>query len=292
MDFKDRLGIDLHIHSNASDGTCSPLDILRQAQGLGLGAVAITDHDAIDGSLVAVRHAAEHHLDCLSGVEISAAYPPAFDHGGSLHILGYGFQSDNPELNAALARLQQARRDRNPQIFARLRAQGFDLSLTEISKKDSNMQVGRPHIADLMVKKGYVRSIDEAFDRYLGKGRPAYVDKYRLAAREAIDLLRNAGGVPVLAHPYLIRMDATEGLAALVRALEGMGLMGIEVFYPEHPRAMVSLYRDLAKRHGLLMTGGTDFHGKIKPEVRIGSGKGDFFVPYELYEALCAARNT
>lgn len=283
------MSIDLHIHSDASDGTLSPAEILDTARELGLGAIAITDHDTLAGSKEAIRVGIPSSLRFLTGIEISASPPPSFPCKGSFHILGYGLRLDDPVLNRSIGMFQKARRDRNPRMTERLRELGMDISARELEERFGKGQIGRPHIARLMMRKGFVGSVDEAFDRYLGRGKPAYVDKHRAGCAEAIEIIRNAGGVPVLAHPSLLNPLNDAPIEELIRTLRNMGMRGIEVFYPEHSPAHVALYADLAERHGLLMTGGTDFHGSVKPDVRMGSGRGDFSVPYELYEKLIAA---
>ena len=287
MDCKTRGGIDLHIHSTASDGTLSPSAILSSAIEIGLRAIALTDHDTIDGSRAVLDDARRHDIDFITGVEISAEFPKEFNCFESCHILGYGFDPDDPDLTNALATLQTARKNRNPRIVERLRQLGFDLTLHEIrDAQTEHGQIGRPHIARAMVQKGYVRSINEAFDRYLSRGQPAYVDKYRLACDQALDVITRAGGVPVLAHPGLIPFDAPGKLEDFIRLLKSIGLRGLEVYYPEHDNATVARYRKLAEHYGLLITGGSDFHGAIKPAIKLGAGNGNQPIPYELFVTL------
>ena len=278
--------IDLHIHSTASDGTLSPSEILNMAQRLNLGAISITDHDTIDGTKQALAIGIPPPLKFLTGVEISANPPPSFSCPGSFHVLGYGFNIDDTQLNHTLVRLQEARKNRNPRIIELLNRMGFDLALAEIRKDSGECQLGRPHIAKQMVKKGFVQSVSEAFDSYLGTGQPAYVDKYRVGCNRAIEVILNAGGVPVLAHPVLLKIKEDDVLEKLIVCLREMGLKGIEAYYPEQPPDLTAHYSKIAERHGLLITGGTDFHGFIKPEIKMGSGYGNFSVPYELYEKL------
>jgi predicted metal-dependent phosphoesterase TrpH len=284
------VGIDLHIHSTASDGTLSPAEILATANKLGLGAISITDHDSIDGTRTALHAQPAPSIDFITGIEISADFPGAFAYADSCHILGYGFDPDHTGLNNILTTLQSARQNRNPQIIERLRTLGFHITLQDVENtKDGPGQLGRPHIARAMVAKGFARSIDEAFDKYLANGQPAYVDKYRLDCAQAINVISRAGGIPVLAHPCLLPIKEPERLEMFIVLLKTMGLKGIEVFYPEHDFEATAFYKTLAKRHDLLMTGGSDFHGEIKPDVQMGSGKGDMFIPYDLFEALRAA---
>ena len=290
MDCNHHLGIDLHIHSTASDGSFTPAEIIDHAQKLNLAAIAITDHDSIDGSREALRIGIPPSLNFLTGVEISAAHPPFFPGSGSFHILGYDIHLDNRDLNQALSKLQDARRNRNPSILKRLNKLGFQISLDEVNQEVGEGQLGRPHIAYAMVKKGFVTSIDEAFDKYLGTRGPAYVDKYRIECEQAIQIIRTAGGVPVLAHPALLDIENNQKLDALLQNLMKIGLAGIEVYYPEHSPQQIRQYTELARKYGLLMTGGTDFHGTITPQIKMGSGKGSLFIPYVLYEKLLGAQ--
>jgi predicted metal-dependent phosphoesterase TrpH len=219
-------------------------------------------------------------------VEISAEPPPSYPGAGSIHILGYGMRLDDPELNRTLEKLQDARKDRNPQIIARLTKLGIAIRLEEVEKEASGGQPGRPHIAKLLVKKGIVKTIDDAFDRYLGDGKPAYVDKFRIESSQAIGLINAAGGIPVLAHPSLLELENDQQLEEILREMISLGLKGVEVYFPAHTPEQTRWYAELAKRYGLLMSGGTDFHGDIQPEIQMGVGRGDLRIPFELYEKL------
>ena len=286
MEYNQFERIDLHIHSTASDGTLSPSEILKRAQDLNLKAIAITDHDTVAGSKAAIRLGIPPSMSFLSGVEISASPPPGFTVFGSFHILGYAIQLDHPVLNDTLRRQQEARKNRNPEILRRLGKLGFHITMEELSAGFPDGQIGRPHIAQLMVRKGFVRTIDEAFDEYMGKGKPVYVEKSRLDCAMAIETIRKAGGFSVLAHPCILKLEKLDTFEALILSLKEMGLQGIEVFYPENTREDTDNYITIAKRHGLIMTGGTDFHGAINPEIEMGYGNGSFHVPFELYETI------
>lgn len=290
MDYNTRT-IDLHIHSTASDGSLDPLEILSLAKNTGLAAFALTDHDSISGvKKILAQRELLGPVQFLTGVEISAAPLKIISYSGSFHILGYGFTVDHPELNLALASQQTARKNRNPEIIQRLNALGLAITMEEvITASEENAQIGRPHIARLMVKKGFCPSIDDAFNRYLGKGKPAYVEKARIDASRAIALIRSAGGIPVLAHPGLIDKMTPEGFDLLIFELKRMGLMGLEVLYPEHSLEQTRYFRELSKKNELLITGGSDFHGAINPEIQLGKGKGDLTVPYTLFERLADA---
>ena len=291
MDCK-QAGIDLHIHSTASDGTLSPVEILRLAEKLNLGAISITDHDTLKGSRELLEAAGSSDVRVLTGIEISTVPPALYTVAGSFHILGYGIRLNDPVLNQTLETLQHARENRNPLIISRLNAMGLDITLEEVIQASGEAQIGRPHIAQLMIKKGFVRTVDEAFDGYLGFNKPAYVDKYRLDCQEAIEMIKEAGGAPVLAHPFLLRIPDNSRLESLVATLKEMGLQGIEVYYPEHSSEDVEFYSRLALSHDLAITGGTDFHGAIKPDIQLGYGKGDFYIPYSVYDLLLKRQQT
>jgi predicted metal-dependent phosphoesterase TrpH len=281
--------IDLHIHSTASDGTLSPSEILTLAQDLNIAAISITDHDTLDGSKDALSFGIFPSVKFLTGVEISSEPPPSFSCAGSFHILGYAVDVDHPDLNHTLSMLRDSRKRRNPQILELLSRLGIEISLEEVRNLAGDSQLGRPHIARFMVEKGYVPSIDAAFDEYLGNGKPAYVDRFRFECEKTIKAILNAGGIPVLAHPLLLGIRENDILEDLIAVLTEMGLGGIEVYYPEHTKNLIAYYSRLASHFNLLITGGTDFHGDIKPEIKMGVGKGDFFVPYELYEKLISS---
>lgn len=289
MGYNTHVRIDLHIHSTASDGTLTPSEILVLAQNLNLGAIAITDHDTLDGSKDALSFGIPPSVKFLTGVEISSEPPPPFSCAGSFHMLGYAVDVDHPDLNHTLSILRDSRKSRNPQILKLLSRLGIEIALDEVRNLAGDSQLGRPHIAQLMVEKGYVQSIDAAFDEYLGNGKPAYVDRFRFECEQTIKAILNAGGIPVLAHPLLLGIKENDILEDLIAVLTEMGLRGIEVYYPEHTKNLVAYFSRLASRYNLLITGGTDFHGDIKPEIKMGIGKGDFFVPYELYEKLISS---
>ncbi len=285
----NRLGaIDLHMHSTASDGTCTPSELLEMASGLGLSAIAITDHDTLEGCRQVLGGTLPSQLLFLSGVEISTKAPDGFSMGGSLHILGYGVDVDDGPLQQALVELQQARDSRIPRIVACLNQAGVPVTMQQVMDQVGDGSPGRPHVARAMIRMGVVADVDEAFDRYLSKGRPAYVDKYRIPCQRALALIRGAGGVAVLAHPYLVPGGESEALTPLVRTLCDMGLAGLEVYYPEHSAQAVAFYLEVARRFDLLVTGGTDFHGDLLPEIKMGCGRGDLNVPFALYQALTA----
>jgi hypothetical protein len=286
LDCNKHVRIDLHIHTTASDGTLTPAEVISHADRLKLKAIAITDHDTVAGSKEAFRYGIPRSLDFLTGVEISAAPPPFYPGSGSFHLLGYSIRLDDSQLNQTLAKLRQARKNRNPAIISRLNELGIPLTLDEVRQEAGAGQLGRPHIAKALVKRGVAATIDEAFDNLLGAGRPAYVDKYRIECNQAIRIIQAAGGIPVLAHPGLLDLSNEDQFDRLTAGLKEMGVQGMEVYYSEHTPDQTRFFAELAQRHNLLMTGGTDFHGAIQPDIKMGSGRGNLCVPYELYEKI------
>lgn len=280
--------IDLHMHSTASDGTCTPSELLQMASGLGLKAIAITDHDTLEGCREVLGGSLPPQLLFLSGVEISTEAPDGFSMGGSLHILGYGVDVNDGPLQQALVELQQARDSRIPSIVACLNRVGIAITMQQVMDHVGEGSPGRPHVARALIGMGVVADVNEAFDRYLSKGQPAYVDKYRIPCQCALELIQGAGGVAVLAHPYLVPGGDSEALTPLVRTLRDMGMVGLEVYYPEHSPQAVAFYLEVARRFDLLVTGGTDFHGDLLPQIQMGRGRGELMVPFALYEALAA----
>jgi len=250
---------DLHTHSTSSDGTLAPADLVRQASRRGLTILALTDHDTTSGLADAIATGEALGVRVIPGIELSTDVS-----AGEVHILGYGIDSENQTLQQALARYRQARRERAERIIARLCELGVDLPEGSVQASDSDASLGRPHIARAMIAAGYVQSVSEAFDRYLGNDKPAYIASERKPTpEEAIRLIRAAGGLPVLAHPYT--SDAfPESLPALVKA----GLAGIEVYYAEYPPEQRLALARIADEHGLLATGGSDYHGEQFKERR------------------------
>jgi predicted metal-dependent phosphoesterase TrpH len=278
--------IDLHLHTAASDGVRSPSEIVNYAKSKGLQAIAITDHDTIEGLAEAVAEGQRIGLEVIPGIEISAEHSP-----GSMHLLGYFLDIHHPLLNERLAYLQKARAERNPKIVENLNRLGVKISYDEVIKASGGGQVGRPHFAQVLLEKGYVRSFQEAFDRFLKKGASAYVDKVRFTSAEAIHFIREAGGVAVLAHPNTLGVNGSKALEVLLLQLIREGLEGIEVYYPEHSPFETAQYKFLAEKQGLVITGGTDYHGIEGNELDIGVGRGDLNLPYSIIENLSAVRN-
>lgn len=283
-------GIDLHIHSTASDGTLPPEAIVQLALKKKLSAIAITDHDTVGGVQQIVKQGIPSNIHFINGVEISMEAPDPFQMGGSLHLLGYGFDPFNVPLNNALKQLQDSRNNRTPKMIAKLNQLGIPITLEQVTRKES--VAGRPHVATALLEMGVVKSFDEAFERYLGNGKSAYMQRLRLNAKEAIQLIRNAGGIAAIAHlGVYFSLGKTARKKLLIR-LKELGLQGVEVFYPSHSPAVTRELKALAETLELVMTGGTDFHGDIRPGLELGTGNGGFRVPEAIYEKLLTAIKT
>lgn len=277
--------IDLHLHTTASDGVMTPSEIVNYAKNKGLLAMAITDHDTIEGLEEGLFEGERIGLEVIPGIEISAEHSP-----GSMHLLGFFIDIHHPTLKERLGYLQRARAERNPKMVEKLKKLGIDITFDEVLKASGGGQVGRPHFAQVLLEKGYVRSFQEAFDRFLKKGASAYVEKMRFSAEESIRFINEANGVAVLAHPNTLQLNGYSELENLILRLVKRGLKGIEAYYPEHSALEVAQYKTLAERHGLLVTGGTDYHGIEKNGLDIGVGRGEMKLPYSIVENLKAAR--
>jgi len=262
---------DLHVHTLASDGTFSPAQLVNEAIKRHLSAIAVTDHDTVEAIPAVLEEAKGKDLEIIPGIELTTQH-----EGQEIHLLGYLFDYYNKALLEKLKLIRQDRIERVYKIVKNLEELGVKLDPETVFKIAGSATVGRMHIAMAMVKDGKVSSIPEAFRKYIGDKSPAYVMGFELSTSEAIKLINEAGGVAVLAHPYLLHNDA------LIAEFVGYGLGGIEVYYPEHSQSMVNFYRDLAKQLNLVVTGGSDFHGSAKPNIKLGMLK----IPFELVEKL------
>jgi len=267
---------DLHTHSTYSDGRLTPTELVERAASKGLEALALTDHDCIDG-IAEAQAAAQRYpqLTFIPGVELSTDVPH-----GEVHMLGYFLNWQDPHLQGRLAHLRRSRLERGEKMLAKLKRLGIDISWQRVQEIAGDGAIGRPHIALAMLEAGHISTLDEAFERYLGRNGPAYAEREKITPTEAVQLITSASGLPVLAHPRDI-----QDLEALVVELKGANLIGIEVYYQDYDQQTIDGLLAVARQHGLLPLGGSDFHG-------IGSAHerdlGDIPLPFEPVEQLLA----
>ena len=274
--------IDLHSHTDESDGTFTPAELVAEGVRVGLRALSITDHDTFAGYDAAVPYAAKSGLELICGIELSTRY-----QGGSVHLLGYfPVAPPSAELRAWLGWMLEMRRDRNIRLIAKLQSLGLDITLAEVEKIGRTL-TGRPHFARVLVEKGYATDLQNAFDLYLDETARGFVQRQEVPMEEALERILASGGVPSLAHPNRVAKNNWEKLAAYVEDLAGLGMRAIEVYHSDHSPENVSYYASLAERFHLGITGGSDFHGANKPLISLGTGKrNNLHVPDALAENL------
>ncbi|MFH0811974.1 MAG: PHP domain-containing protein [Pseudomonadota bacterium] len=273
--------IDLHIHTSVSDGTYSPTEIVHLAQTQGLKAISITDHDTIKGNEEAIKVGMERGLEVIPGVEISVEWNKC-----PIHIIGYFVNWQSQSLAVELQNLVEYREERNCKIISKLHSLGLDISYDEVKMIAGDGTIGRPHFAQVLIKKAYAKNEDEAFKKYLQRGAPAHVDKKRLNPQEGIHLIKNAGGIAILAHPFTTEEIKDNEMEQFILHFKRLGIEGVEVFYPIHTPQQTFTLRAITEKYGLLMTGGSDFHGEQKPTMFLGRGFGNMYVHYELIENM------
>lgn len=273
------MSLDLHIHSTFSDGTLRPSEIVSLAKRKGLQAISITDHDTTEGIEEALEAGCQVEIEVITGIELSTTH-----NDRHIHLLGYLFNHLEQNFLTNIESIQKARDERNLRIIEKLQALGIDITLSEVQQRSKVGQVGRPHIAQVLIDKGVVRSINDAFSRFLKKGEVAYSPRKLLRTDDAISLIQNAGGIAVLAHPVLIDRSLSV-LPELLDELVPAGLGGLEVFYPVHSSKNQKQLRKLADRYGLAVTGGSDYHGDIRPGTMLAGGK-NVYVPLEVLQQL------
>lgn len=262
---------DLHLHTLYSDGTFTPKRLVDQAQKAGLACIAIVDHDTVSGIDEGITAGIDLEVEVIPGIELTSEY-----RGYEVHILGYGLDYNNRKLKEKLAFLKKRRLERIHEMLAKLRGIGKELSPESVFSIEHSGTLGRLHVARAMVQEGLAGSLSEVFGRYLGENGPAYVLGFKLTSPEAIALIKNSGGIPVLAHPCVIKQED------ILFEIISSGIEGIEVFYPEHSNDQIADYTRIADKFNLLMTGGSDFHGDAKPNTKLGSLK----IPYSLVEKI------
>ena len=278
--------IDLHAHSTASDGTLTPSELALYAKSKGLSAIALTDHDTIDGIEECQQKGLEVGVMVIPGIEFSADF-----YGKELHILGYYLDPHHPHLKKKLKELIESRQTRNQEMLDQLAALGFPLTYESLYEDcDDSTIITRAHIANAMLKKGYITDRKEAFSNYIGDGKPAYVPKKHFTTKDCIDLIHKAGGLAVLAHPMLYGYDQKD-VTNLIRGLNSEGLDGVECLYSTHSKEETNHLLQVCLNLDLFPTGGSDFHGNNKPLLDLGSGYGNLNIPFEILENMRKRRS-
>ncbi len=279
--------VDLHSHTNESDGSLTPAELVALARQVGLHALAITDHDTFRGYELASGFAREAGLDLVCGIELNTRMNADRESTKrSVHLLAYFLTDAPPAAFAAwLEGERHERRNRNAGLVKKLQRDGLDITLEEVEARGRSL-AGRPHFARILVEKGYVANPEEAFHRYLGEGAPSFVPRQSKTAEEVIAVVRASGGLPVIAHPVRLELDRAEERDLLIRYRRA-GLAGLEIYHSEHTPELQAHYRQLAEDLELLPTGGSDFHGSIKPNVQLGIGlNGNVRVPRQFLDGL------
>ena len=273
--------IDLHVHSLFSDGTCTPEELVDKASAQGLVAFALTDHDTVGGVDRALAAAKDKHLQVIPGVELSCEYQITPTRSKEIHILGYNIDWKQKELLDTLEAVAKERDDRNKKMCKNLQKAGYPIDYDSLIERFGDTILTRAHFARYLKDHGYVQEMSDAFSMYIGDSCPCFV----LSPEKGIELIKNAGGLPVLAHPLLYKMSVTE-LHHLLDELCSYGLRGIEAMYSRNRGNDEAFVRKLANDYGLFITGGTDYHGANKPDLDIGTGEGNLRVPVMLLENL------
>ncbi len=272
--------IDLHAHSSSSDGSLTPEELVDLAISREVNTLALCDHDTTSGIDRFVSYGKDKGLRVIGGVELSATW-----NTGNCHILGLNVRTDYQPLEDVLQEIRHSRDNRNDIIIDKLNAADVNITLEQVQALAGGEVVARPHVARAMVEKGYVRSVQEAFDRYLAKGEVAYVDRYRLEPQRACELLRDAGAAVVLAHPSQLNIDM-QSLDTLISRLKEHGLSGMEIYTPYTTDVQLPEFSTLAKKHNLFVTGGSDFHGESKPSHYLGHYRETLKIPVHLLDDL------
>lgn len=272
--------IDMHVHSSASDGTFAPFALLAEAKKAGLTAMALTDHDTMDGIEEAAAAAEELGIELIPGVEISTEY-----HNCEIHVLGYYVSKEYPRLKAMLEEFRDFRATRNVRMVERLQEEGFSITMEALTEMFPDSVLTRAHMAGYLCETGQLPDKQTAFAKYLGENCCCYIDRPKISPVEAVILIREAGGLAVLAHPVLCNLPE-EDLRQMILEMKEAGMCGLEAVYSENTADDEVHMRRLAEEFGLLVTGGSDFHGKNKPDIQLGTGKGNLHIPYAFLQAL------
>jgi predicted metal-dependent phosphoesterase TrpH len=282
------MAVDLHLHTTHSDGSFAPKDLVDLVRHYNVDVMAVTDHDDISGVQEAQARGKEVGVRVIAGIELSIDYP--LQGRAHLHLLGLMLDIENPDLLARLHYLREARRARAKEIVERLQKMNIDVHYDELEQIVSGESIGRPHIAHLLVKKGVVTQVSEAFEKYLGRNAPAFVAKKKMTLAEAIDLVHKAKGLAILAHPISLFAKNFDELARYLDHFRELGLDGLEAYYSYHPAELTRFLLDYAKKNRMAVSGGSDFHGEAKPDIKPAIGTGNLHIPPEIVPALIEFR--
>ncbi len=272
--------IDLHTHSTASDGSFTPSELAREAARAGVAAIALTDHDSVSGVAEITSAGEECGLEVIAGVELSTEYEDE-----EVHVVGLFIDPENEALSEQLRRFVDNRNNRNKQMIEKLAEAGFSITPEAVYEANPDSVVARPHIARYLVSTGQASDVNEVFERYIAAGRPCYVERYKISPIEAVHLIHEAGGLAILAHPCLYKLPR-ETLLRMIAEMKEAGLDGIEALYSRNEGTDKEDYLQIAGDFDLLVSGGSDFHGSSKPDIAIGTGRGDLCVTYSLLEEM------
>lgn len=276
MNLYEKSCVDLHVHSNKSDGSISPSDLISEARKKGLTAFALTDHDTVEGIEEAIKAAENEDVRVIPGIELSTEY-----EGKDIHIVGLFIDKEQPAFRKKIQEFVDSRILRNQKMCQKLTEAGCPLTYEELVGEFPDSVITRAHYAQILLKKGYTKSLKEAFERYIGDRGPCFVPREKITPEDGIKLILSAKGIPVLAHPLLYKMGE-ERLQKLIDRLKNAGLQALEAIYSTYTPSEEKQMCELAKRNGLLISGGSDFHGNAKPGLEIGTGYGKLYVPEEI----------
>ena len=276
--------IDLHVHSTESDGTLTPEDLVAEAKKVGLAAFALTDHDTCQGVGKAMPCEASAGIELIPGIELSTDY-----HGKEVHIVGLYIDIENEQLLKKTAEYRKCRSERNALMVEALRKEGLSITMEELVAENPDCVITRANIARFLYEHGQIKSVREAFDRYIGDHCKCYVGRLKVASTDAVRLIKEAGGTAILAHPLLYGLSNTN-LQKMIDELKPVGLDGLEAIYPTYTTGEEQQMKRLARENGLLISGGSDFHGSNKPDIALGRGRGHLYIPYSVLETIKAGR--
>ena len=276
--------IDLHVHSTESDGTLTPEDLVAEAKKAGLAAFALTDHDTCQGVCKAMPLAASAGIELIPGIELSTDY-----HGKEVHIVWLYIDIENEQLLKKTAEYRKCRSERNALMVEALRKEGLSITMEELVAENPDCVITRANIARFLYEHGQIKSVREAFDRYIGDHCKCYVGRLKVASTDAVRLIKEAGGTAILAHPLLYGLSNTN-LQKMIDELKPVGLDGLEAIYSTYTTGEEQQMKRLARENGLLISGGSDFHGSNKPDIALGRGRGHLYIPYSVLETIKAGR--